>query len=169
MQEIREKLRLLGSERTNGYGPSSIPSPIDNEVTALLMQLAIVSERKFVESQMVERHGLVLLAYAERMASYAVRTNQEEHIVKALLALSVAGKLVYYKESLPVVSLLYRSIQKLGLDPSKLFEKIPSDGDDEFACYLKTFPSRSQEDRSIEAMGFVEGHDSDGFRYIRTW
>ncbi len=70
-------------------------------------------------SQMTRAHGSVLVAFAERLASRAVRENKPEFIGAGLSALAIAIKLLDFREVLPIVSLLHRSAEKLGLDPSR--------------------------------------------------
>jgi hypothetical protein len=118
---------------------------------------------------MAERHGFVLVAFAERMASYAVRKQQPDLIAQSLSALAIAVKLVYIKEVLPVVSLLYRSVHKLDLDAHDVFANKGGYRNEMLDKFLDDFLCRSETDRSIEAMGYFEGNDQDGFRYKRTW
>jgi hypothetical protein len=34
---------------------------------------------------------------------------------------------------------------------------------------LEAFLKRTDEDKSLDSMGYVEGADEDGFRFVRTW
>jgi hypothetical protein len=34
---------------------------------------------------------------------------------------------------------------------------------------LEAYLNRSDEDKSLAAMGYVEGADEDGFHFVRTW
>jgi hypothetical protein len=34
---------------------------------------------------------------------------------------------------------------------------------------LEAYLKRSDEDKSLASMGYVEGTDEDGFRFLRTW
>ena len=171
MAHIDEVLRRLGSDYTHGYGPAPIPSIIDSEVSELVALLVAANgpERHDVLCRMAEVHGFVLVAFAERMASYAVRRQEPGLIARSLSALAIAVDLLYVKEALPVVSLLYRSIQKLGLDPRDVFADNGGYGNAVLDRFLGDFLRRSDEDRTVEAMGYVEGSDPDGFRYKRTW
>jgi hypothetical protein len=118
MSEIADQLLSLASDITDGYGPRPIPCCIDETVSDLVDSLETMdaSTRQATLSNMEERHGFVLIAFAERMASLAVRTNQQRVIVIGLSALAIAAKLVYFKEVMPVLSLLYQSAQTLGLE-----------------------------------------------------
>jgi hypothetical protein len=171
MPRTENVLQRLGSEYTHGYGPAAIPSAIGDEVAEVIASLVAsdAAGRRAIMRQMTEVHGFVLIAFAERMASRAVRENEPDFIAKGLSALAIAAGLVYIKEALPVVSLLLRSIDKLGLDARSVFRRASGFGNNELDRFLEEFPHRSKEDRSIEAMGYVEAEDLDGFRYKRTW
>jgi hypothetical protein len=171
MQALDELLKRLGSEYTFGYGPTPIPSAIDEEVVCLLnLVLGLApAQHELVLKKMTEDHGFVFLAYAERMASQIVREQQPTSLCPAMTAIALAIQLIYVKEALPVISLLFHSIEKLG---SRACEQILSASplkNEALHEYLDEFTRRAADDRSIEAMGYVEGRDSDGFRYIRTW
>jgi len=171
MSDTMDLLLYLASDATDGYGRQPIPSSIDDKVRELMTSLEAMDTqaRHTTLSIMEVRHGFVLLAYAERMASLSVRTKKKELIVSALSALAIGAKLVYFKEAMPVMSLLYRSIEKLDLNPQNILFSPGSFADQQFSEFAKGFLSRSDEDRSIEAMGYVENSDSDGFCYHRTW
>lgn len=168
MTTIENALQKLASEYTHGYGPTPIPNQIDKEIEFLIDAVTKDTEAKILP-EMNETHGFVLLAYAERMASLAVRENDVDILSRGLTSLSIASKLVYIKEVLPVLALLYHSASKLGIDLLELLSALNLDDDDELTPYIKRFPNRSTEDRSIQAMGYVEGDDGGGFRYVRTW
>lgn len=171
MCQLIDLLKRLESEYTDGYGASRIPSVIDAEIgeTVSLMQALAPDKLSAIQSQMTEELGLVLLAYAERAATRMVRENDILIAQGAMYAIAVATNLTYIKNALPVISLLYRSMAKLGTEPERLLLlpiKIVNNRLDE---YLIEFVNRSDEDKSIEAMGYIEGEDDDGFHYIRTW
>jgi hypothetical protein len=164
-------LLYLASDATDGYGLSPIPSPIDEKVRNLVASFEAmdITSRQVTLSNMDERHGFVLIAFAERMSSLAVRTKNVDLIAEALSALAISARLVYFKEVMPVVSLLYRSAQNLGIDPRRPLSDPFCVGDEGFSEFVNKFPDRSHEDRSIEAMGYEENSDGDGFLYKRTW
>ena len=168
MAMLDRTLEKLASECTHGYGPSPLPNQIDEEVESLVHAVASDGETDPL-TKMNETHGFVLLAYAERMASLAVRENSVDTLSKGLVALRIASKLIYVKEALPVLALMYNSANKLGIDPTNLFSTLVLRDGDELKVFVDSFLSRSAEDRSIQAMGYVEGEDEAGFRYVRTW
>ena len=171
MLQLSELLERLGSEYTHGYGPSPIPSGIDAEVDDVITSFIKMDERGRNEilSQMKEAHGFVFVAFAERMASCAVRERRSHLIERGLSALAIAVNLVYYKETLPAVSLLYHSASQLGLGTREFLASSDFLRNDVLNGFITDFLDRTEEDRGIEAMGYVEDEDRDGFRYRRTW
>jgi hypothetical protein len=171
MSDTVDLLLYLASDVTDGYGPRPIPSSIDEKVSELIASFEAMDAigRRAALSIMEQRHGFVLIAFAERMSSLSVRTKRQDLIVSALSALAIAAKLVYFKEAMPVMSLLYRSVQKLGQNPRCILSNLGSLADQQFSEFVNNFLKRSEEDRSIEAMGYEETSDADGFRYSRTW
>ena len=169
MTEIEDVLAFLGSNATDGYGPSPIPSVIDGKVRALIMTISQADAplRSTILSLLVEKHGFVMIAFAGRMASLSVRTKDEHLIVEGLEALAIASHFMYFKEVLPIVSLLYRSTQKIGANTIEVFEAI-SDYGPPFLRLIEEYFQRDEKDQSIDAMGYVESHDETGFRYART-
>lgn len=171
MRKLDETLERLGSDYVNGYGLAEIPSPIDDEVSDLVSSVVAidVGGREAVLSKMDESHGFLLLAFAERMAARTVRERQPDFAAAGLTAAAIAGALVYIKEALPIVSLLYDSIERIGFDPRVIFAGVPRFGNAELDEFIDHFPDRTKDDRRIEVMGYVGIEDQGGFRYERTW
>ena len=171
MQQIEDLLISLASDRTNLYGPRPIPDPIDDEVRELVRSVdeADWETRKVLFGLMNAHHGWVLLAFAERMASLAVRTGNPQNVSEGLEALAYGAQFIDLREAILIMSLLYRSATKLNLDAVVLFDEAARLGDADFAAVARTYPSREEHSRSIAAMGYIESDDHDGFRYVRTW
>lgn len=170
MTEIDNIIEFLGSEKIHGYGPTPIPSKIDEDICMLLeaMFRAEVPIRTAITARMKELHGFAMKAFAIRMAAYALRTNQSSFLRQGLLALAIAFHLIDPRDVIPIFTLIYRSAQKMGLDPNDLFMTTEA-SDPEFQLQLDAFLAREDTDKSIECMGYVESKDKDGFRYRRTW
>ncbi len=171
MSEFDAVLVLLGSAHTEGYGNTPIPFAIDDGVRSLVTSLVALdaTERHAAVSRMTEKHGFVLLTYAERMAVLAVRNKNPGYLADGLAATAIAAMLVYLKETFSIVSLLFRSAEKLGLDLESTSANVATFGNKDFDEFIQHFPKRSQADRKIEAMGYVERDGQEGFLYERTW
>lgn len=171
MRSPKDVIEFLGSSQTNGYGPMPIPVGIDDDIHDILLPFFRNGQGNgnAWTSHITERHGFVLMAYAERMASRAIRESRKDLLFESLSALALATPVVYIKEAIPIVGLILHSAHKLGVSPQDLLmdrKRIPSMVVDNL---IMEYEERQEEDRSIEAMGYIEGVDADGFRYVRTW
>ena len=164
-------IRWLIGEETDGYGAWPIPHRIDEEISALLRSWLSLKEplRKVALSQVTEDYRFTFVAYSERMASLAVRDRNSEHVLLGLLALGLDGWRGDWRDNAAVVCLHYDAAQKIGLCPDDLFEEAAKTLPDKPANALRLFLRRSEEDKSVEAMGYSAATDADGFRYKRTW
>jgi hypothetical protein len=161
----------LGVENNHGGSALPIPSQRDTEISNLIRDWLALDEplRNAALSQITEAHWFTLLGYSERMASLAVRDRNKEHIFLGLLALGLEGWQFDYRENLIIVCLHYDAAQRIGLVPGSVFEEAAGLLPPKSANALRSFLRRSADDKSLEAMGYLAGADSDGFRYKRTW
>lgn len=120
MNPLDHTIAELGSDYVDGYGTTSIPSPIDTRVKQLIRAIAD-ADRADIASQLGQTHGLVLLAFAERMSSLAIRQESAELLDSAVSAIYIATHLLDLKEVLPVMWLIGCSADKLGLSLDELF------------------------------------------------
>jgi hypothetical protein len=162
------ELDILDPELNEGYLNQQLPSSRDREIVSLL-NAATQSGQLEDLSHLLERpQSAVLLAFAERMASLAARTSDRDALRSGLLAAAVATVASDVRDALLVLPLLWRSAEHLKLDPATELamaaKRLPL-----ASATLEQFAARSPEDRKIEAMGYVESVDEDGFRYARTW
>jgi len=102
------------------------------------------------------------------VASLAVRGSNPKLIYFGLLALGI-GWLNDWRENLLVIPLHYDAADRVGAVPEEIFEDVARLLPAEPANALRRFLRRSDEDKSLAAMGYIVGSDSDGFRYQRTW
>ena len=173
MVDPTEDLILIASDATNGYGRRPIPHPLDDVVHRLVdgADAADSDDRRLFLGLLNLDQAQVFNAYSERMASLAVRRRDPALVRDGLRASALASHVEDIREIILILSLHYRSLEKLGVDPVVPFAEVVASGlgNDGFAMAAGTYPGRREEDRSIGAMGYVEGQDADGFRYVRTW
>lgn len=164
-------LSALAPERNIGYGNWPLPSERDTEFAKLVEQLAGPPGTSQALSQLSIDQGRVLNAFAERMASLAVRQHSELDLRHGLLAwaIAVSRSSIDVRDALLVLPLLWRSAQIIGLNPKREFIAIGQVVGGSGGKQLMEFPNRSEQDQRIEVMGYVEGTDGEGFRYKRTW
>ncbi|MGH8021736.1 MAG: hypothetical protein ACREIA_26330 [Opitutaceae bacterium] len=171
-----EKLLFSGADwlsvtENNGYGLLPIPHPRDDEIKALILRwIALdVASRQQTAAAIKEDQRFTLLAYSERMASRAVREKNVELVFLGLLALGLDGWRNDWRDNAALLCLHYDAAQKVGAQPDAVFARAAGLLSDKVATALRGFLRRSSEDKSLDAMGYEEGRDDDGFRYRRTW
>jgi hypothetical protein len=163
---------ILETRANHGYGPKPIPVERDFQINEFLdaIMAATPPERARLTTSLDASHAPVLRAFAERMASFAVRQGSAEPLRRGLLALALGGAADDEREMIMVLPLIYRSAELIDADPDSLFAEASNTvGRNTASEAIQDFPARTFEDRSLAAFGFIEGHDVDGFRYLRTW
>ena len=168
--ELFEKLYLETECLRGGvaYLPLPIPIQRDHEVSRLLRAWAELSEaeRRLEERNFVEKyHRESLECYSERMASLAVRINDDEPVFLGLLALGVHGWSKPWRINVKIVSLHHDALRRIGVEPARVFEKASKLLPEKAAMGLRLFLDRPPHLKSIEQMWYAEGRDADGFRY----
>jgi hypothetical protein len=163
-------LSVLDPANNEGYGSARLPCGRDDEIAKLVRQIQGLEDFDDAKRALSEEHGTVLSAFAERMASLAVRATSLKALREGLsaeqLALAVVGD---YRDSLPVLSLLFRATEILGEEPTVEFVAAAVLANPPDNRPLLDFLMRDDEDRSLVSMGYIEDHDGEGFRFKRTW
>ncbi|MFG1948716.1 hypothetical protein [Nonomuraea sp. NPDC048826] len=160
---------ILEPRRNIDYGRDDLPSARDGQIRDLLFE--VVDGKTFDQAAaFVPRAGdRVLTAFAERAASIAVRHQDARELRAGLLAVAIAQKITDDpRDSLPGLALLYRAAVMIGHDPDAEF-RAANEVTDGRAGGLLAFLRWPPEDRSVEAMGFEEGNDQQGFRFLSNW
>lgn len=157
--------------RFKAYGPAPIPDPRDEEVEPFVDALIAGGPKRVAEvKSLLTIHGKrVLGAYAERMASAAVRTHDPALLNRALVALVVAGLDENDRDCLMTMAPIEDSARRLGVDLEELFERVSKTVGHQGMVSLVSWLSRKPENRTLASMRFVAGEDSGGFRYRLDW
>lgn len=151
----------------NGYGPAVIPDPRDKVLDVYVGEVvsggpaAIAS----ITGSASEAGRRVLRAYAERLASRAVRGQDGRLLVTALVAAVLGGLDQNAWEAMMPMALIDDAAARLGLDVSSLFDQAAGIVGHPGTVNLMVWLTRAPEDRTPEAMGFAVSSDSGGFRY----
>ena len=81
-RSVSEILNSIGSHNIRGYARAALLNPLDHLIFELI---DLVSEnpdgRSNVRAVIGNKHKFIFLGFAERMASYAVRTKSKEAIL----------------------------------------------------------------------------------------
>jgi hypothetical protein len=159
-------LLILEPSLNEGYLDEPIPSGRDEEISLPIAAAERDGRLRELAGHLSETHVSVLLAFAERMASLAIRLGDPGVMRRGLIAACLPIEVADRREVLLVLPLLWRTAERLGLDAVSEFTAV----DRTVGCEeLARFAARRPEDRTIESMGYVEARDDDGFRYERTW
>jgi hypothetical protein len=162
-------IAILEPRNNVGYRREDVPCARDGQIRDLLLELADNASFEQVSGLVPRDADRVLTAFAERAASIAVRGKDERELRAGLLAAALALSLSDdERDVLPAVALLYRPATIIGRDPERAFAAV-NDLTDGRAPRLVGFTRRTSEDQAIEAMGFHEGADKNGFRFVCTW
>ena len=162
------ELAILEPDRNVNYGRDGLPSVRDGEIRDLLLRMDSVGFDR-VASLVPPGGDRVLTAFAERAASIAVRHQDARELRVGILAAAIAQATTDdAREPLPALALLHRAAEMIGHDPGSEFTAAYEISGGR-ARGLPDFLRRSDEDRKIEAMGYAEGDDQRGFRFLRNW
>jgi len=162
---MTEEPDLLSRLAAEGYRSWRVPGQHDGEIASLLARVDSDSAFWNLTAHVDLGVARVLNSFSVRMATLAVRRNDVVWIKHGLIGAQLAMIAEEGREVLPTYSLLYRASELIGIDAQTLFRE---------ASYLiresehetpAEFALRRPEDRSVEAMGYVEGTDRDGFAF----
>ena len=164
--DVHDALRTLDLPRGEGYYDQPIPCAEDSRIGGAVKAFTLAApawQAAFREAVDHDRADL-LCAWSERLASLAVRLDSPRPLVLGLVGLSLADEADGGEAQL-VAPLHRRSAEKLGADPSRLFDEAAGLADLPGARWLRE--ARDAE-HQIEEAGYVEDEDEDGFRYVRA-
>ena len=155
----------------SAYGPRPIPHALDRKIKTLIESfLASEETGKSLLSCLPAKACQVLLAFAERQASYAIRTGSASALPAAVIAIGLAASIGGdEREGVLVMPLPWRAATLLGVHQEKLFTSAASKVPEPGAKALTAFMQRRPEEQRLDSMGYVEGADADGFRFMRKW
>jgi hypothetical protein len=160
---------MLTLENTGGYGSWPLPCPLDDEITKLIKIFITATplERKVVSEEAAKlKLNFVFLAFSERMAILGVRENSANRLFDGLMAHVIEDFRYDYRENLLIISLLYHSTVKIGINPVDLFQRAAAFARPEAANFIVKF---AENPTGIRSMGYEEMMTPEGFSYKRTW
>ena len=161
----------LKDENNYGYGFQPIPSERDEQISNLLRawQQLDASARRPAIAPISKGNLSTLLCYSERMACLAVRTFQQEYLLLGLLANGLDNWQTDFRENVIILALHYDAAGQIGVPPAGVFNAAAHLLPEQSSRGLRAFLRRSDDDRSLKAMGYEAGRDNEGFRYRRIW
>lgn len=159
-----ELLQFLTAAANVNYGRLPIPCDRDFQILTWLTGL----DQELLRSPTFDQAN-TLLAFAERAASWAVRTGGTRLILGGLSAVGVAAPASDPRNVVVALSLLHRACELNGADPRLVFSEAVGSFKERVQDLFQSFLDRSPRDKSIEAMGFSEAMDDTGFLFRCDW
>lgn len=159
-------------ENNRGYVDVPIPSARDQELGAYLGELARGGPAAAAGAARLvgPAYTATFVAYAERMASLAVRLASVAPARLGVLAIGLCwSRAADVRTAIPVLGVLFDGIRRAGGDPREIFREVAELGPPDAAPVLRDFLGRVDLDEIAEEMGFSARQDRDGFRYRRNW
>jgi hypothetical protein len=156
---------ILDSLVSAGYAPWRIPGSRDGEIDSLISEVSSVDDYVALNSRLTIGSARILTAYSVRCASRAVRVRESLPIRCGLIAVLLATGVEDDREILIPLSLLFRATELIHADPLAVFDDVSRLVGEKAKGLAYSYVHRSPADRSISAMGFMEGRDDDGFRF----
>jgi hypothetical protein len=165
-----KKLTDYSSLRSRpGYGLEALPNAVDVQIRDLLRGVSNAEEFERIAIEIPSESWNMLSVFAQRAASLAVRNRSVTDLRAGLVAVQLALVLTDdYREVLPAVSLLYRAAQLIDVDPAPEFHAVGALAGNPPGNHLTQYLERDIEIKRIERMGFVEGADDSGFKFVYT-
>jgi len=151
------------------YRPESIPGDRDADIALLISTIQTCEQFTEVTQGLKLSTAHILLGFAQRAASYAIRINDVTWTRHGLMAAQLTLGEEDTREVLVIYSLLYRALELLDADPMNIFEESARRAPHKFGAVTMEFAQRDAADKSIAAMGYVESEDRDGFKFVCTW
>jgi hypothetical protein len=158
-------------QRFTGLGPAPIPDPRDGEIETFVRGLVAGGPAAVTATTQssTPQARQVLCAYAERMASTAVRDGGAAPLELGLVALVAGGLADGERDALMVMAPIDDAASRVGIDTADLFERVAKVVGHPGTVSLMVWLTRKPEDRALASMGYVVSSDDGGFRYRLDW
>jgi len=145
------------------------PIPIQLDATLQLLVRDFMSadegDRAGVLSQLTPRYRQLLGSLGVRLAILGARGRNPDLITEGLIALRL-GPEEDIRDQIRDLAPMYHAAIKAGADPGDLFRRAAGIArDNDFTAFLEEFVSRSDDEKSLEALGYREVDHADGFRF----
>lgn len=143
------------------YSINNIPllmMKMDADLSVVIQQFSKLppQEQEVICSYITNEIAWMLLGYAVRMATYALRLADQQVFDNGLTALRMTLGVVGSREILRILSLYYDVHKRKGLHIQN-----QSVEEDEFSIMVYDFWNRCKSDKSLHAMGYKLGRDDN--------
>lgn len=168
--QVAAALDAVSQDRAVGYCDEPIPCELDGVVASLVDGL--VKSTLGVREQMLDdwfdhwQQG-ALRTFCVRLCSLAVREHSTELVGTALTAVALEGfRLDPRDGGYQSLAVAHHTARVLEADPDKLFAAAGTFANPAMQEQLRAFLLRTDLDGILAIMGYAEGSDGDGFRYV---
>ena len=145
--------------RSRSYAAEPLPSATDDRIRAFVASDAAANARLELKAEWI------LIVFAGRMASLAVREKSEANVKAGLTALALIRGQVDLRDAIIYLSILYDAALRIGADADAIFQSL-ADLDGPMTRYINAFPARTAADKA--AMGFSAIEEPE-FTYRKNW
>ena len=154
-----------------GYADRPIPDASDGPVEALLSAYSAATDEVGGVPELTVSQDLarVLVVFAERMATIALRTRDDEPLRRGLLALGLAVGRDEEREILVVLPLLRHSAERHGVELEGIYQEARGHLPPDARSFLDGLIGHDGQRPGISEMGYEVRNDPEGPRYVRTW
>jgi hypothetical protein len=150
------------------YVLGPIPSPLDDDLWSFLSAALETGRLRELEDALTLEQAHLLSAFAERMATLAVRTKSQDVLRLGVLAVYLSLTVSTERDLLLIPPLLFDAADRLAVPRESLMEFVASSAAGSFdpdAGVASVIHAR----HDIASMGYVLRDDGDGPTYLRTW
>lgn len=159
---------LFDTAEAAGYFRAAMPSEWDDKIAQQIANSLGADVWEEILNKTEKRHWDILLYFAERAATLAVRRKDPEHLKRGLIAAGLSWTLAPdWRDVLLVFPVLYHAARMLNMDPEQLFHEVGRMFGGEVESEFTKFLQRSEEDKSLEVMGYQFIREPDGVRFKR--
>ncbi|WP_295637665.1 hypothetical protein [uncultured Methylibium sp.] len=175
LQTLPDLLEEFCRRLTSGTFDAYLPRPIPHDLDAFVQTIVRSYQESEADEQALiaclpDQGASILLGFAERQAALAVRTKRPSALAEAAVAVGLAAAARDNdREGMLVMPVVWHAAALLGVHQQHLFRSAAGKVAGPGSRALSAFVERKPEDQTLECMGYREGSDKDGFRFVRTW
>ena len=171
MSVINDIEKILEDAKNDGdYWEKKVPvkmSKMNVELNEVVDSFSVLrGEDKTAVHDSISNHvAWSLLAFAENMATYSLRLNEQRFFTNGLSALGMVMGILDTREILLIMPLYYDVSIRCNLSFSAVLNQ-----KDEFAAFVKAFLDRDEVNKTLKCMGYIFSEDDNNYPiYRRTW
>jgi hypothetical protein len=156
--------------RHDPYLAQPFPTPLDEALDAVVSGFRSMPDSARASWKgaipFSQRDSQILITYAIRMATQALREGSTSRITNGLIAHLIEGERDDWRENIIALTLLFDAAKKLGVEPLPVFDEMASLAPGDAAAEtLRGFRKRKPEALTIESMGYRTAMSAQGVRY----